>query len=462
LSQKLPSLFIERIKNQSEIQSGALVDALNSAPSVSVRFNPYKSFSHNLNDSVLWCDGAFYLSVRPTFVFDPLWHAGAYYVQEAGSMVLDFLLKNISLPQNPRVLDLCAAPGGKSTLLATAVYRKNGWLLANEIVRNRAQILAENLIKWGLPNTTVINSTPAEIGMKSEGMFDLIVVDAPCSGEGMFRKDLNARDEWSVDNVNLCAIRQVEILDEIASSIAPGGYLIYSTCTFNREENEAIAAQFSEKHDAEILRFDFPQFWGITASPCLSGEVYRFLPYKTRGEGFAITVFRMPDEGNRMHLKNRKNDFQPFKNKEVVSHWLNQSADFTFWQLKEKIYAFPVECTDEIIWAKSHFGLLHSGVQVGEIFGKNIKPLPELAFSVALSHEAFNKLEIDYDNSLTYLAKADIPVRDNSRGVGLVHFEGVALGFVNMLGNRYNNLYPKEWRIRIPRQENSIFTLAKG
>lgn len=444
-----------------ESQSEALLDALDFKPSVSVRLNPYKMFSHNLNDSVPWCYNGFYLSERPAFVFDPLWHAGAYYVQEASSMVLDFLLKQIVLPQKPMVLDLCAAPGGKSTLLASAVYRQNGWLLANEIIRNRAQILSENLIKWGLPNTTVVSAPPREIGLKSEAMFDLVVVDAPCSGEGMFRKDLNARDEWSIDNVNLCANRQIEILDEIALSVAPGGYLVYSTCTFNREENESVVTQFSEKYGAEVLRFDFPESWGITVGSCLLGEVYRFLPHKTRGEGFTVTVMQMPGEGKRTQLKNRKNDFQPFKNKELISPWLNMADDFTFWKLKDKLYAFPAEFADEMIWAKTHFSLLHAGIQVGEVFGTNIKPLPELAFSVVLNTNAFNKLEIDYENALRYLTKADIPVEDNSRGLGLVNYEGGALGFINMLGNRYNNLYPKEWRIRILRQENSIFTLAK-
>ena len=446
---------------QPELEPALLLEALNTSPPVSLRLNTAKPFIHDLTDKVPWSKEGYYLPERPLFALDPLWHSGAYYVQEAGSMFLEAVLKQLELPSQPRVLDLCAAPGGKSTLLASHLQPLGGWLVANEVIKNRAWILAENLIKWGLPATTVVHNTPEELGERAPGVFDLVVVDAPCSGEGMFRKDPAARLEWSSSNVKACALRQEGILDAIAPAIASGGYLIYSTCTFNREENEAVVAKFCEVHHAELVSLFVPDAWNIAAVPCAGGEMYKFLPHKTRGEGFSIAVISMPGTGNRAALKSKRHKFLLPKTAAVYRDWIQSPEEYDFLEQNDKIYAFPTPWKEEMIWAQSHLNLLHTGIPLAQQAGKTYKPLPELAFSTALEKTAFLRQNLLYEEALRYLAREDIPVRIKEKGIGIAEFGDLALGFNNLLGSRYNNLYPKAWRLRMRLEQNAKFTLAK-
>src|SRR5574344_2855112 len=227
--------------------------ALEEDAPVSVRLNPVKSFGFQEEGKVPWCEQGYYLSERPTFTFDPLFHSGCYYVQEASSMFLDAVLRHyVSRPV--RMLDLCAAPGGKSTLACSALP-EGSLLVANELIRSRAQILSENLIKWGYPNCIATNNDPKDFSFL-RGFFDLIIVDAPCSGEGMFRKDANALQEWSPENVDLCSKRQLRILYDIWDCLAPEGTLIYSTCTFNERENEDVVARFISENNESCKRIN--------------------------------------------------------------------------------------------------------------------------------------------------------------------------------------------------------------
>lgn len=245
-SHPFPEAFKQRVENDPFLGT-PLLEALNQTAPVSVRLHPLKQKAAlTFSEKIAWCEHAFYLKERPSFTLDPLFHAGCYYPQEAGSMVLDTVLKQLDLPSEPSILDLCAAPGGKSTLIASFL-NNNGLLVSNEVIQARARILTENTTKWGYTNTVVTNNDPKDFERLNE-FFDVIVVDAPCSGEGMFRKDLKARDEWSEENVQICSSRQKRIVMDVWDSLKPGGFLIYSTCTFNSAENEDTISWLSLIH----------------------------------------------------------------------------------------------------------------------------------------------------------------------------------------------------------------------
>ena len=277
---KLPQDFLNRITT-NPLFAENLASALDETPPISVRINPEKENDINQNaEKVPWCENGFYLETRPSFTLDPHFHAGCYYPQEAGSMYIDAVLKSLVLPDEPVCLDLCAAPGGKSTLIASFLDNK-GVLISNEIIRTRAHILAENLTKWGYSNALVSCNDPKEFN-NFPHLFDLVLIDAPCSCEGMFRKDPQARDEWSLESAQHCVIRQQKILADVWNSVKENGYIIYSTCTFNPAENEENIAWALENFDCEIR--PLPEFEGIEKDA--KGYGNYFIPGKTQTEGF--------------------------------------------------------------------------------------------------------------------------------------------------------------------------------
>lgn len=293
----LPSDFITRTRTLlGEAQFEKLYEALQHDTPVSIRLNRNKCQSVPPESTpVPWCETGYYLNIRPTFTFDPLFHAGSYYVQEASSMFVEQAVRQY-VHEPVVMLDLCAAPGGKSTLVRS-VLPEGSMLVANEVMRNRSQVLAENLIKWGDEGVIVTNNDPADF-TPLEAMFDVILTDVPCSGEGMFRKDPVAIGEWSIDNVTVCWQRQRRILKDIWPCLKPGGILIYSTCTYNREENEDNVAWIARELGAEVLPVAVQEAWNITGN--LTGEefpVYRFLPHRTVGEGLFLAVLRKHEDG---------------------------------------------------------------------------------------------------------------------------------------------------------------------
>ena len=303
----LPPAFTERMQQLLGNESETFFQALVSESPTSIRLNPEKTantdlpFSELLSRQVPWCSNGYYLKERPSFTSDPLLHGGAYYVQEASSMFLQVVLQQITGDTPLRVLDLCAAPGGKSTLLANNLP-KDSLLVSNEIIKSRASILKENIIKWGYDHIVVTNSDPNRFtGMK--GAFDMILVDAPCSGEGMFRKDEKAIMEWSENNLRLCEERQKRILSDVWDALAPGGYLVYSTCTYNPGENEDILNWILTTFDASSVEIRH-NFTAITPSPSpLHG--YHFYPHKTSGEGLFMGVIQKND-GTPFTMKKEK------------------------------------------------------------------------------------------------------------------------------------------------------------
>ena len=439
---ELPQEFKENTQRILNDEFPAFIKALETTAPTSIRYNDKTEPFLNGN-RVPWCRSAVYLAERPLFTADPLFHAGAYYVQEASSMFLQQVVSQF-FPEAETVLDLCAAPGGKSTLLAHTLPDEC-LLVSNEIVRSRAYVLAENLSKWGRENILVTNNDAASFA-KLRHFFDVVVVDAPCSGEGMFRKDNAAIGEWSMQNVALCASRQKDILTEVWDALKPGGFLVYSTCTYNQMENEDNLKWAAQALDAEIIVPDTSQFPEIvrTEAGC------RFYPHKLKGEGFFISVLR----------KSTNEPYRPlskFLTKKNLK--LMKSVEIPF-ALKDPDSRFYVNDNGYVrAYRKPHFerfmhlntvlNCIDSGLLVAEVNGKDMIPAAQLALSQALAKQNCMCANVDRETALAFLKRDSILLGDYPKGYVLICFENVALGWVKNLGNRTNNLYPQSWKIRM-------------
>jgi len=439
----LPEIFVRNTRKLLGNEFQELERSLEGIAPTSIRVNDKIDYIPS-NEKVPWCETGYYLNERPLFTADPLFHAGVYYVQEASSMFLYQAVKQ-HFPTAQTVLDLCAAPGGKSTLLTQALP-DNSLLVSNEIVRSRAYILAENLIKWGNPNVIVTNNEPKDFN-SLPGFFDAVVVDAPCSGEGMFRKDAGAIQEWSEYNVTLCAARQREILLSVWDTLKTEGVLVYSTCTFNREENEENVKWMCEDLGAELLPLDLYGNLQIT----VTDYGYRFFPHKTKGEGFFLAVLKKKSLIHSIQ-KNKKDDKKNIK-------FVTKSNDFTFsllesdrWMILPEdnfLKGYDKNRLNDILFINKQLKCMHSGLLLGEFKGKDFIPSSSIAFSKKLDKESVEKVEVDYRTAISFLRKDAIILPDSSRGYILICFKGLALGWVKNLGNRTNNLYQHEWRIRM-------------
>ena len=438
---QLPQLFIEQIKTLFPDDYTAFLDAVSLPPAVSIRLK--KGVSTDVDDIVPWCKTGRYLSGRPQFTLDPLFHAGNYYVQEASSMFLLFALEKYA-SNDALVLDLCAAPGGKSTLISDFL-NNDGFLISNEYVPQRANILAENILKWGNPNCAVTNASSQQFA-KLKGVFDVVVVDAPCSGEGMFRKDDVAIDEWSLDNVRKCVDRQREILSNAWQCLAENGILIYSTCTFNDLENERNVEWLINEFDAEYLPLNPDDSWGVTVTDfgC------RFLPHKVRGEGFFISVVRKKSECPTLNIKSIKQ--LPLSCKNALE-WVNNPDRFKTIVANDVVYAVDKNYYPLVTNMMSgNFKFLSFGVPVATVItGKAASLIPHhaLALSEELKRDAFPVVNVDYKTALAFLRREAIVLQGVEKGYVCVAFNNVPLGFVKNVGNRCNNLYPDYWRIRM-------------
>ena len=456
----LPQTFIERTRQLLGDETySKFEEALRTDSPVSIRLNRMKSTQSVEGESVPWASSGTYLKNRPTFTFDPLFHAGCYYVQEASSMFVERVLQEY-VKEPVVMLDLCAAPGGKSTL-CRGILPQGSLLVANEVMRNRSQILAENLIKWGHPEVVVTNNAPADF-TELTNLFDVILTDVPCSGEGMFRKDSVAIEEWSLENVDICWKRQRCILEDIWPALKPGGMLIYSTCTFNREEDEDNVEWIAQELGAEILSVPVEEAWGITGN--LTGKdfpVYRFLPHLTKGEGFFLAVLKKRDDvsdetprrflktSSRLDKKKKGKDAKQLVVPKEAKAWLKDSSDYSLIMKENHVVAFPKAYDNEYELFQQTLKVIHAGITLGEIKGKDLIPHHSLAMSTALASDIFPKAEVTYEQAISYLRKegmildADVP-----RGYVLLIYKDAPLGFVKNMGNRANNLYPQEWRIR--------------
>ena len=447
----LPEKFVERVCREMGTDEGeALCRALNGETPTSIRLNPRKPFAQLEGRSVPWNKYGRYLDVRPSFTLDCGFNAGTYYVQEAGSQFVGHILEGVDL-EGARLLDMCAAPGGKTTLYSTLVG-ESGLVVANEIVRNRAAVLADNVRKWGVGNVVVTNNEPRHIAAFEE-WFDVVAVDAPCSGEGMFRKDEQARSEWSEGNVRMCAARQAEILDEAWQSLAGGGLLIYSTCTFNADENEGTIRAFAERVGDEIEAAELvecPEEWGVVCGREGVWQTFRFYPHRTESEGFFAAVARkVPTGARRVTPKPRRKIMNDLggKAREELSRWVENPKAMRFAEVAETCYGYYSEVYEDVKHLAESLSVIYSGVAMGRIFGSTLKPDAALAFFVGLKKDAVARVTLERDEALQYLRKQEVPAERFREGMNLVECEGCALGFAKRIGNRCNNLFPNSLRI---------------
>ena len=469
LSKPLPQQLINSLQHVPGFEKSSFVATHQSGHQVtSVRFNTAKLSNNEsdefefvkqdgnnpgeniLQEPVPWCKNGRYLSERPSFTLDPLFHAGAYYVQEASSMFLDFavkcLYKDADAPNH--VLDLCAAPGGKSTLLAAALPQS--FIVSNEVIKNRVTILAENISKWGSSNVAVTHNDPADF-KKLPGFFDLLVVDAPCSGSGLFRKDPDAIDEWSESNVAHCSMRQQRILTDALPSLKTDGILIYCTCSYSVAEDETICDWLAEEYGLTAIPLPIINDWGIveTFSPKHRAPAYRFYPDKVKGEGFFIACFKQEKDVEVWESRIKplqalqKNDW------EMVSNWLSNPDELFLFKQKETIIGFHKDKLNEFSTVQQLLNVRKSGVAIGTIKGKDLVPHHELALR-GLVGSNIMRIELDEMQAIQYLKRQDLILETSYKGWALAMYKGLPLGWMKVLGNRVNNYYPTEWRILKP------------
>lgn len=440
--------FIAQMRAILPDEADALLAAITSTePSVAIRVNPLKAPAHAAPAlrRVPWCDAGRYLAEREPFTFDVDFQSGRYYVQDASSMFIHHVLRHL-VKEPVRYLDLCAAPGGKTTTAISALPQ-GSMVVANEIVNARARVLCENLQKWGAPRCVVTCNAPHHFGRLSH-FFDVVAADVPCSGEGMMRKDEQACRQWSPALVKQCADLQRSIIADVWDALRPGGLLIYSTCTYNTLENEQMLAWMVHEYGAEPVAVPVPEQWHI--HPAIEGNLpcYRFMPHRTEGEGLFMAVLRKPDAPRKeVRLKKAKaTKAKPLPVPKDVRFRLKDADHFDFSVVNDEVVAVPADMAP-IMPAFADLNVMHMGVNVGAMKGKNCVPSHSLALSSALNPAAFPTCEVDYLAAMAFLRGEALSLPQAPRGYVLLTYHSQPIGFVNNLGNRANNLYPKAWRV---------------
>ena len=443
--------FLASLDGTIGFEKDAFIEAHQAPPPVSIRLNPSKAIdptdvfaATGIQGKVPWCSEGYYLQCRPVFTLEPLLHAGAFYVQEASSMFLHHALETVLKGRNGlHAVDLCAAPGGKTTLLASLPYFDV--ILANEIIQSRVGVLSENLVKWGSNHVLVSNNDPEEVAQLGE-QFDLVLVDAPCSGSGLFRKDEAAMNEWSTDAVALCAGRQKRILHHAMSLVKEGGFLLYSTCSFSTIENEANADVIIDSGLFQSSRLSVPPEWGIveTLSEKHQAYGYRFYPHKVAGEGFFTALFQKTSGS-----VNEEKEFAAklIPEAKIGLSWLSAEQQPISFHMKGNDLFFLQEKTLQCLreWA-SVLRIRKSGVKMGTVIRGELIPDHELALSPLLKKD-ISVIDLNKEEAIRYLRRDDVDGRDFKNGWYIVRTEGLPLGWAKMVNGRLKNHYPLSWRI---------------
>ncbi|MEX0680702.1 MAG: hypothetical protein WD097_04910 [Balneolales bacterium] len=501
-----PDAFVHRIRDQFPGEHHPFLAALEHPPETSIRINPYKQAllsdpsvspaNPELNtSSIPWSINGWLLRDRPAFTLDPLFHAGYYYVQEASSMFLEHVLSQPVLRDHCEVvLDACAAPGGKTTLIA-ALF-PDSLVVANEVIRSRVPALRENVIKWGTGNMAITQSEPSRIA-RSTDFFDLALVDAPCSGEGLFRKNPVSRGEWSEENARHCALRQRSILMDIWQTIRPGGHLVYTTCTFNPEENERNVAWLLDKTAASCLKIPLEShrhqhlhmIQEVEEGPVTG---YGFYPHRTPGEGFFLSVIQKPypiatkntggrtntpletgpaGEIKRVHRRSPRPQHISEPDPSIIQKldpWFTKSpvtastesgetnpagrpgtSSFGWFQIRDRVHRIRLQHLGFLHSLSSHLNILYSGTEVAKVIRDEIRPVPAAALDIHLNKRNFPCFDCTRDEALCFLRRESLTVPDDTpKGWLLVIYKGLPLGWIKNIGHRTNNYHPKAWRIR--------------
>lgn len=457
---QLPGSLLDSLTHAEGFDKKAFEKVHTSGEQVtSVRINPHKqpmlqlsaaqdglAIGNPVHYSLLttlipWTEYGYYLESRPSFTFDPLFHAGCYYVQEASSMFLEQALKQaVDMTKPLIVLDLCAAPGGKSTHIQSLIS-KDSLLVCNEVIRSRANVLKDNIVKWGCENVVVTNNDPRDFS-RLVNYFDIIVVDAPCSGSGLFRRDPVAIHEWNENNVQLCSQRQQRILADAWPALKKEGILIYSTCSYSEEEDEEIINWVKNNFSVEILSLLNTEGWGIVES----AGGYRFWPDKIKGEGFFLTCFKKKEEGtdNAFNIRD-KLDYATRKEMELIGKWIKKDGK-AFIKHVNTVYAWPEQHVNNFNFLLRQLRVIYSGILTGELMRDKLVPDHALAMSNSVG-DSITKAELDYDQSIQYLQRKDLKIEIKEKSWQLITYQQYPLGWINALPNRINNYYPKELRI---------------
>ena len=448
---QLPSLLLESLKATKGFDKEPFVNVhANQDQITSIRLNAVKNYKPQTTNYKLslvpWAETGYYLSSRPSFTFDPLFHAGCYYVQEASSMFLEQALKQtVDLSKPLKVLDLCAAPGGKSTHIQSLIS-KDSLLVSNEVIRSRANVLKDNIIKWGCENVVVTNNDPRDFS-KLENYFDVIVVDAPCSGSGLFRRSTEAIVEWSENNVQLCSQRQQRILADVWPALKQDGVLIYSTCSYSKQEDEEIIDWIKKELSADSCPLTVDSLWGVVSVQNISGaHGYRFWPDKVKGEGFFLACFQKKDGDVDTAFRYRKKPEQASKKEiELIEKWVKNEG-IIFIKHLNTVYAWPELHLRDFSFLLEQLRVIYSGTLIGELMRDKLVPDHALAMSTKVA-ETIQKAELDHEQSIQFLQRKDLKVEIENKGWQIVIYQGHPLGWINVLPNRINNYYPKELRI---------------
>lgn len=419
-------------------EAGYFFESLEKPPVTSVHLNPLKHSSAFSDERrVPWNPHGRYLQNRPSFILDPLYHAGAYYVQESSSQYLASLLKEVMPDKaNPLVLDLCAAPGGKTMHLLDALNGK-GTVVANEIIKSRLQVLMENLMRRGHSNLIITHNDSKDFARLGP-VFDLILVDAPCSGEGLFRRDPTAANHWSEDNVNLCVGRQQRILAEIVQALKPGGVLIFSTCTFNTRENEENVAWLEQTFHLTTLEID-------------GKKGKRFLPHQTEGEGLFMAALRKTGDAAAIGSTQKRNKTNlplvPLKKQGPMMKWIHTPQPYEILDFGGVYYAVPEQVIHALEQLYTKLKVIKSGIKMGTL-DKHQEIIPEhdLALNLLLSEE-IPRLPLNLDEARLYLKKQVPQINIDSKGWHLITYANLGLGFAKLMPGRMNNYLPSELRI---------------
>jgi 16S rRNA C967 or C1407 C5-methylase (RsmB/RsmF family)/NOL1/NOP2/fmu family ribosome biogenesis protein len=440
-----PQAFLSQMQLLLHEEFSEFLQSLRLPAPVSIRLNPGKNFITNLSEKVPWSRYGYFLQKRPDFASDPLWHAGAYYVQEASSMFLEQIIVQLfSDRQKLNVLDLCAAPGGKSTHLLS-LLSEDSLLVANETIVSRYNALHENLIKWGYPNVIITQNDARDLAHLTH-FFDLVVVDAPCSGEGLFRKDIHAVNEWSHERVMHCSLRQKRILNEIVPALRPDGILVYSTCTYNEQENEQQMRYLTQAHRFEPVELKIAPEWNI-ANGNIKGS-YRFYPHRLKGEGLFMAVLRKKEgkSEKRLFAKKTLRRAENEKRKEL-DNYISELARFEWLLYKNSCHFFPKSKLSELNTLMQMLRVKSWGCEAF-IIKRQLIPQHALAMSVYLNEHAYEKINLTHDEALRYLAKENLHTAISGAGWKIICFNNIPLGFVKISGSRVNNYYPNAWRLR--------------
>ncbi len=459
MSNTLPSALIDSLEGLPGFDRESFLRVHASAEKItSLRLNPHKLNTAGRQAAVLqslsasgvthvpWSEQGYYLPQRPSFTLDPYFHAGAYYVQEASSMFVEQALRaTVDLNAELRVLDLCAAPGGKSTLLQSLISEQS-LLISNEVIKPRAALLADNITKWGSANVVVSNNDPRDFS-RLPGYFDVVVIDAPCSGSGLFRRDPELIPEWSLENVTLCSQRQQRILADVLPALKEDGILIYSTCSFSREEDEQILDWLSDHFELENVEVPLKEEWHIvSAISSKNCTGYRFYPDKLQGEGFFIACFRKKNGEQPRKFKEQKNTFLGAKERPRLNDWIISPDQYEFLMHQEDVLILPKNLAKDISLLQQQLYIRKAGVKAGQLGQKELIPDHQLAASTLVSAN-IPGVNLSLQEALHYLRKEDPGVRADVKGWVLMRYEDMNLGWAKILPNRINNYYPKELRI---------------